>query len=80
MPQKKGDIFDENSNLIGKHNGVHFYTLGQRQGLGIGGVKGSSEQPWYVAAKDNLNNSLTVVQDNNHPLLLNSELKVKKIT
>lgn len=79
LPQKKGDIFDENSNLIGNHNGVHFYTLGQRQGLGIGGVKGSSEQPWYVAAKDNLNNSLTVVQDNNHPLLLNSELKVKKI-
>jgi tRNA-specific 2-thiouridylase len=79
LPIKKGDIYDENHNLIGEHNGVYFYTLGQRQGLGIGGVKGSLEQPWYVAAKDNQKNSLTVVQDNNHPLLFKSELTVKKI-
>ena len=79
LPVKKGDIFDENQNLIGEHNGVYFYTLGQRQGLGIGGIKGSLEQPWYVAAKDNQKNSLTVVQDNNHPLLFKSELTVKKI-
>ena len=79
LPIKKGDIFDENQNLIGEHNGVYFYTLGQRQGLGIGGVKGSLEQPWYVVAKDNQNNSLTVVQDNNHPLLFKSELTVKSI-
>ena len=46
LPIKKGDIYDENQNLIGEHNGVYFYTLGQRQGLGIGGVKGSLEQPW----------------------------------
>ena len=79
LPIKKGDIYDENQNLIGEHNGVYFYTLGQRQGLGIGGIKGSLEQPWYVAAKDNQKNSLTVVQDNNHPLLFKSELTVKKI-
>ena len=71
--------YDENQNLIGEHNGVYFYTLGQRQGLGIGGIKGSLEQPWYVAAKDNQKNSLTVVQDNNHPLLFKSELTVKRI-
>ena len=79
LPVRKGNIYDENQNLIGEHNGVYFYTLGQRQGLGIGGIKGSQEQPWYVAAKDNQKNSLTVVQDNNHPLLLKSELTVKKI-
>ena len=79
VPIKKGEIIDENNEKIGAHNGTHFFTLGQRQGLGIGGVKDAEERPWYVAKKDHLNNTLTVVQDNSHPLLFKSELKVKKI-
>lgn len=79
VPIKKGEIIDENNQKIGTHNGTHFFTLGQRQGLGIGGVKDAEERPWYVAKKDHLNNTLTVVQDNSHPLLFKSELKVKKI-
>ncbi|MGL6111081.1 MAG: aminomethyltransferase beta-barrel domain-containing protein, partial [Rubrivivax sp.] len=61
---------------IGKHVGLSFYTLGQRQGLGIGGVKergaargGAEHEPWYVAAKDLAHNVLQVVQGHGHPAL-----------
>ena len=58
---------------------THFFTLGQRQGLGIGGVKDAEERPWYVAKKDHIKNILTVVQDNSHPMLFKSKLTVKNI-
>ena len=64
---------------IGTHLGLAFYTLGQRQGLGIGGVKGASDLPWYVAKKDLENNELMCVQGNNHPLLFSSELTTKNL-
>ena len=51
-----------------------YYTLGQRQGLGIGGQKDANEDPWYVAGKDLDNNILVVAQGHNHPILFNSEL------
>ena len=61
--------------------GLSFYTLGQRQGLGIGGVKekgsprgGGEHEPWFVAAKDIPNNTLIVVQGHDHPLLLSPSL------
>jgi tRNA-specific 2-thiouridylase len=51
-----------------------YYTLGQRQGLGIGGQKDSSDEPWFVAAKDMSSNTLVVVQGHDHPLLKRSTL------
>lgn len=71
---KPGDIIDTENNLIGRHDGLMFYTFGQRQGLGIGGRKGASEAPWYVVKKDIEHNVLVVAQDSNHPWLLGTIL------
>ena len=79
LPISEGDIVDENNKKIGSHNGLHFYTIGQRQGLGIGGLKDRDEKAWYVAKKNFDENQLMVVQDNNHPLLLKKELSVSKM-
>lgn len=58
-----GPIRDTDGALLGEHRGLPFYTLGQRQGIGLGGVKGRRERPWYVAAKHLETNTLTVTQD-----------------
>ena len=55
--------------VVGHHHGLAFYTLGQRQGLGIGGVRSGSDLPWFVAAKDHARNALVVVQGHDHALL-----------
>ncbi len=54
---------------LGAHQGLSFYTLGQRQGLGIGGVKSAGGEPWYVVAKDMGTNTLVVAQGHDHPAL-----------
>ncbi|MBH9576665.1 tRNA 2-thiouridine(34) synthase MnmA [Inhella proteolytica] len=71
-----GDIVDERGRKLGQHVGLSFYTLGQRQGLGIGGVKekgaprgGGEHAPWFVARKDLERNRLVVVQGHDHSLL-----------
>ena len=56
-----------------------FYTLGQRQGLGIGGGHGEKEEPWYVVDKDLENNQLIVAQGHNHPGLFHSRLTVEEL-
>jgi tRNA-specific 2-thiouridylase len=53
------------------------YTIGQRQGLGVGGRKGANDEPWYVADKDIERNVLIVVQGQNHPRLLSSALETE---
>ncbi len=58
-----GPIQDRSGAVLGEHRGLPFYTLGQRQGIGLGGLKGRPEMPWYVAGKDNATNTLTVTQD-----------------
>jgi tRNA-uridine 2-sulfurtransferase len=55
--------------VLGTHAGLVHYTLGQRQGLGLGGRAGAPEQPWYVAEKDVARNALVVVQGHDHPRL-----------
>ncbi len=72
-----GPMLDERGREVGRHLGLSFYTLGQRQGLGIGGVKGGEQSggdglhaPWFVAAKDMQHNVLRVVQGHEHPALL----------
>ncbi|MFT5014123.1 MAG: tRNA-specific 2-thiouridylase [Planctomycetaceae bacterium] len=74
IPAKPGEIRSIDGETVGEHNGVMFYTLGQRQGLGIGGVKDSPEEPWYVVAKDVSQNRLIVAQGNQHPALFSDVL------
>ena len=74
IPTQRGIIRAADGETIGEHAGIHFYTLGQRQGLGIGGVKGYPEEPWYVVDKDVDNNILTVAQGHDHPSLFSHSL------
>jgi tRNA-specific 2-thiouridylase len=69
IPANPGDICTPDGMRVGRHNGLMFYTLGQRQGLGIGGVRGigsGDSDAWYVAEKDMVNNRLIVVQGHDH--------------
>lgn len=74
MLAKPGDMTTTDDNLIGRHDGLMFYTLGQRQGLGIGGMKKSGDEPWYVVDKDIKNNRLIVAQGTHHPMLYSQGL------
>lgn len=76
IPAKPGDIIDENNNVIGKHDGLMYYTIGQRQGLNLGGLKNYSELPWYVAGKDMANNKLIAVQGTDHKLLYKNNIEL----
>ena len=69
-----GPILTTSGQLVGQHGGLPFYTLGQREGLGIGGCQGGLEAPWFVAAKDAARNALIVVQGGDHPALLRQEI------
>lgn len=75
----QGDIVDTEGNILGTHQGINFYTIGQRQGLGIGGLAQASDAPWYVVAKDSAANKLIIAQGNNHPALFNQRLSLDKI-
>ena len=75
-----GEIQTTEGHVIGHHDGIFFYTLGQRQGLGIGGVKNTDGAPWYVVAKDPRRNILTVAQGHDHPLLYSSSLNATNLT
>lgn len=79
LPAQPGNIITLEGDIIGKHDGLMFYTIGQRQGLQIGGQKGKAEAPWYVASKDISSNTLIVVQGENHPALAKSSLIVNNI-
>lgn len=79
VSEKIGKIVDENGNELGEHKGLQYYTLGQRQGIGIGGQKGNNNEPWYVAGKDMDTNTLMVVQGNDNPLLFSRELITRNL-
>lgn len=79
LPKKPGDIKTPEGKTVGQHDGLMYYTLGQRQGLKIGGSRDSNGEPWFVAAKDMVNNELIVVQGHDHPLLLNDGLKAGQL-
>lgn len=74
LPAQPGNIETLTGERLGKHDGLMFYTLGQRQGLGIGGRKAKTGSPWYVADKQLARNTLIVVQGHNHPKLFASAL------
>jgi tRNA-specific 2-thiouridylase len=69
-----GEIRTPEGDVIGEHQGLMFHTLGQRQGLGIGGLRGYADGPWYVLRKDMEENVLYVGQDHDHPWLLSKAL------
>jgi len=69
VPAQPGPIISDTGTAMGEHQGLMFHTLGQRQGLGIGGKQGASDEPWYVLDKDVANNTLIVGQGHDHPLL-----------
>jgi tRNA-specific 2-thiouridylase len=71
---KPGPLKNTLGETLGKHDGLMFYTLGQRQGLGIGGLKGTEDNPWYVVDKDIASNSLIVAQGAHHPMLYSQGL------
>jgi len=74
LPAQPGDIVTLDDETIGRHDGLMYYTIGQRQGLGIGGLQNHDESPWFVAQKDLTTNRLVVVQGHDHPALLRNEL------
>jgi tRNA-uridine 2-sulfurtransferase len=69
LPTRPGPIRTPEGTAVGTHRGLAFYTIGQRQGLGLGGQRAFGPEPWYVAAKDSERNILIVVQGHDHPLL-----------
>ena len=69
LPDNPGVIRDDSGSERGRHRGLHYYTLGQRHGLGLGGAADRPEDAWYVADKDTARNELVVVQGHEHALL-----------
>ncbi len=69
LPRTPGAVETPEGKAIGGHEGLAYYTLGQRQGLRIGGTRGGTDEPWFVAAKDLTRNVLVAVQGHDHPLL-----------
>lgn len=79
LPAQPGEIRSVDGELLGDHNGLMFHTIGQRQGLGIGGISGADAAPWYVVEKDLASNTLIVAQGKNHPMLFSHELSISHI-
>jgi tRNA-specific 2-thiouridylase len=79
IPRRLGLIRTRDGKVLGEHEGVHFYTLGQRRGLGIGGVRETRDAPWYVVEKDMDNNILYVAQGQDNPLLYSSGLTAARV-
>ncbi|WMW79901.1 tRNA 2-thiouridine(34) synthase MnmA [Undibacterium cyanobacteriorum] len=80
-----GEIRTPDEEVIGQHVGLSFYTLGQRKGIGIGGIKSKqkedgSSDAWYVARKDVVNNRLYAVQGHDHPWLLSQKLEAGQVS
>lgn len=79
LHQAPGNIVTESGQVIGKHIGLSFYTMGQRKNLNIGGVKGYPEKPWFVLEKNIKANDLVVCQDADNEKLFQSELTAQKL-
>lgn len=79
ITEKKGNIITTCGKVIGEHKGIFYYTLGQRKGLGIGGIKDKYNMPWYVVEKNLKNNTLTVAQGAFNKYLMSIGLVAKNI-
>jgi tRNA-specific 2-thiouridylase len=79
LPAQPGNIETPQGDVIGRHEGLMYHTLGQRQGLAIGGLRDYPDEPWYVAGKDLERNVLIAVQGNTHPLLWSTALRTEAV-
>ncbi|HSG50503.1 MAG TPA: aminomethyltransferase beta-barrel domain-containing protein, partial [Rheinheimera sp.] len=79
LPAQPGDIVTVDGDIIGRHEGLKYHTLGQRKGLGIGGLRDGGDEPWYVVGKDLDNNRLIVAQGHDHPSLLSQGLTASQL-
>ncbi len=78
IPAQPGPIMDVDGEILGEHTGVFYYTLGQREGLHLGGVKGRAQAPWFVVGKDVASNVLQVDQGHDSPYLLSRKLRASQ--
>ena len=78
IPAQPGNIVTEDGEVLGQHQGLMYYTIGQRQGLGIGGTH-HGEAPWFVASKDLDTNQLVVVQGTDHPALFTGHMSLDNV-
>ena len=78
LPAQRGDIVDETGRKIGTHDGLMYYTLGQRRGLGIGGRSDGSGESWFVIGKD-LERNLLIVQQGEHEELYSTSLDAESV-
>jgi len=74
IPAQPGDIENDQGQVVGQHSGLMYHTLGQRKGIGIGGLADASDEPWYVIAKDLERNVLIIGQGHEHPRMLSDGL------
>jgi tRNA-specific 2-thiouridylase len=79
LPAQPGEIITDAGEVVGKHDGLMYYTLGQRGGIGIGGLKNQAEGAWFVLAKDMQNNQLIIGQGHEHPLMQSNKLWSERI-
>ena len=79
IPAQPGDIEDDHGNIVGQHSGLMYHTLGQRKGIGLGGMANASEEPWYALEKDMERNVLIVGQGHDHPRLQSSGLTASQL-
>jgi tRNA-specific 2-thiouridylase len=79
LPAQPGPILNAEGEVVGEHQGLMYHTLGQRKGLGIGGTKAGSEEPWYVVDKDVADNILVVAQGHEHPRLMSVGLVAQQL-
>ncbi|MCI5762880.1 tRNA 2-thiouridine(34) synthase MnmA [Actinobacillus porcinus] len=79
LPAQPGEIRTVDGRVVGRHDGLMYHTLGQRKGLGIGGVQGLSEEPFYVVEKDLINNVLIVAQGHDNSALLSTGLTASQL-
>ncbi len=77
LPMSPGPILDPGGKEVGRHLGLAFYTIGQRKGIGIGGMRDALTEPWFVARKDMASNTLWVVQGHDHPWLMSDRVTVQ---
>lgn len=79
LPAQPGAIETDAGKVVGEHQGLMYYTLGQRQGIGIGGLRDADEAPWYVVHKDLARNVLVIGQGHEHALMLSQYLRCTTI-
>ncbi|WP_273475627.1 tRNA 2-thiouridine(34) synthase MnmA [Spongiibacter nanhainus] len=79
LPAQPGDIETLEGEILGRHSGLMYHTIGQRQGLGIGGVRDAGDAPWYVVDKDLQRNVLLVAQGKQHPRLFKGALTASEL-